>query len=377
MPGSGGEGKATKMADRDEVECVVIGAGVVGLAVARNLAMAGREVVVIEAADRIGSVTSARNSEVIHAGIYYPTGSLKATLCVAGREQLYRYCDERAIAHKRCGKLIVATATEQHAEFEAFAARARSNGVDDLQVLTRAEALALEPALTCTGAIFSPSTGIIDSHGLMVSLQGEAEEHGAMLALNTPVTALSQNHGRYLIKTGGDAPMELSSRELILAAGHGSVPLAHGLLAKDEVPQAFFARGCYFKLSQRAPFSRLIYPAPEPGGLGVHLTLDLAGQARFGPDVEWIDGEDYTLDPARGEGFYTAIRRYWSDLADGALQPDYTGIRPKIVGPNAAAADFCIQAPRPGLVTLFGIESPGLTSCLAIADHVQNILQRA
>ncbi|MEM8842552.1 MAG: NAD(P)/FAD-dependent oxidoreductase [Pseudomonadota bacterium] len=365
------------MADRDEVECVVIGAGVIGLAVARRLAMTGRDVIVIEAADRIGSVTSARNSEVIHAGIYYPTGTMKATLCVDGRERLYRYCNDRAIAHRRCGKLIVATATDQHDAFKEFAARARANGVSDLRILTQQEAVAMEPALTCTSAIYSPSTGIIDSHGLMVSLQGEAEDHGAMLALNTPVNALSADGGRYVVETGGDAPMELSARELIIAAGHGSVPLAHDLLAEDKLPKAFFARGCYFKLAQRAPFSRLIYPAPEPGGLGVHLTLDLANQARFGPDVEWIEAEDYTLDPARGEGFYAAIRRYWPELPDAALQPDYTGIRPKIAGPGAPAADFSIQSPMPGLVTLFGIESPGLTSCLAIADHVQQLLQRA
>ncbi|MBY8975545.1 NAD(P)/FAD-dependent oxidoreductase [Rhodobacteraceae bacterium NNCM2] len=364
------------MTERESVETVVIGAGVVGLAAARALAKSGREVIVIEGESLIGSITSARNSEVIHAGIYYPTGSLKAQLCVRGREMLYRYCDERAIAHRRCGKLIVATSPDQHPAFQQIADRARANGVGDLKIISRGEALAMEPALHCTAAIHSPSTGIIDSHGLMVSLLGEAENHGAMLALNTPVTRLGREGDGFLVETGGEAPMALNAREVVLAAGHGSVPLAHGLLADSEVPGAWFARGCYFKLTRTAPFSHLIYPAPEPGGLGVHLTLDLSGQARFGPDVEWIESEDYTLDPARGEKFYAAIRHYWPDLPDGALLPDYTGIRPKITGPGSPAADFSIGRPLPGLVTLFGIESPGLTSCLAIAEHVEELLDR-
>lgn len=365
------------MTDFESVETVVIGAGVVGLAAARALAMTGREVIVLEAAGQIGSVTSARNSEVIHAGIYYSTGSLKARLCVAGREMLYRYCADHSVGHRRCGKLIVATSEDEHRGFETIAARARANGVDDLRLITAREAMAMEPDLHCTMALLSPSTGIVDSHGLMVSLLGDAESGGAMLALNTPVHDLSQVPGGFRIDTGGETPMSLIAREVVIAAGHGTVPLASGILPPSAVPGAWFARGCYFKLGQRAPFTHLIYPAPVSGGLGVHLTLDLAGQARFGPDVEWVEAEDYTLDPARGEDFYAAIRRYWPDLPDNGLHPDYTGVRPKITGPGTPAADFRIERPLPGLVSLYGIESPGLTACLAIADLVEELLQQA
>ncbi|MEM7240264.1 MAG: NAD(P)/FAD-dependent oxidoreductase, partial [Pseudomonadota bacterium] len=340
----------------------------------RALALSGREVIVLEAEDRIGSITSARNSEVIHAGIYYPTGSLKARLCVAGKNRLYQYCAERAIDHVRCGKLIVAVTEEELARFGPIAERAHANGVTDLRSISASEARALEPEVTCVGALLSPSTGVVDSHGLMVSLLGDAEAGGAMLALQTPVRAIRQAGDGFTITTGGAAPMTLTAREVINAAGHGAVPLCDGLLPAGEVPGAWFARGCYFKLSGRAPFSRLIYPAPVPGGLGTHLTLDLAGQARFGPDVEWIEQEDYTLDPARGDSFYADIRRYWPALPDGALQPDYTGIRPKITGPGTPAADFRIERPCTGLVTLFGIESPGLTASLAIGDMVRGLL---
>ncbi|MEM7669399.1 MAG: FAD-dependent oxidoreductase, partial [Pseudomonadota bacterium] len=254
------------------------------------------------------------------------------------------------------------------------AERAHANGVTDLRSISASEARALEPEVTCVGALLSPSTGVVDSHGLMVSLLGDAEAGGAMLALQTPVRAIRQAGDGFTITTGDAAPMTLTAREVINAAGHGAVPLCDGLLPAGEVPGAWFARGCYFKLSGRAPFSRLIYPAPVPGGLGTHLTLDLAGQARFGPDVEWIEQEDYTLDPARGDSFYADIRRYWPALPDGALQPDYTGIRPKITGPGTPAADFRIERPCAGLVTLFGIESPGLTASLAIGDMVRGLL---
>ncbi|MEM9097180.1 MAG: NAD(P)/FAD-dependent oxidoreductase [Pseudomonadota bacterium] len=358
----------------ETVQTVVIGAGVVGLACARALAIAGHEVVIVEAEERIGSITSARNSEVIHAGIYYPTGSLKATLCVKGRQQLYAYCTERGIGHARCGKLIVATDEAEISKIEELAAKAHANGVEDLTMIPRAEALAMEPALHCAAALWSPSTGIVDSHGLMLSYLGEAEDNGAMLALGTPVISVTPGTEGYVIETGGAEPMTLQAQNLVIAAGHGTLPLCTFL---PETPPQFFARGCYFKLDGPAPFSRLIYPAPQPGGLGIHLTLDLAGQAKFGPDVEWIDGEDYSLDPKRGASFYAAIRRYWPDLADGALHADYTGIRPKITGPGTPAADFGIDTPLPGLVTLYGIESPGLTASLAIAEEVFERLTHA
>lgn len=365
----------------DRVQCVVAGAGVVGLAVARTLALAGYEVVVLEAEGAIGTGTSSRNSEVIHAGIYYPTGSVRARLCVAGREMLYRYCAERGIEHRRTGKLIVATDPTQNARLDAIAAQAAANGVDDLRRLTAAEARALEPELACTAALLSPSTGIIDSHGLMLALQGEAEDKGAMIAFHSPLAAARVTAGGIELTVGGDEPSTLMADMLVNAAGHGAWAVAraiHGLPA-HHVPPRHLAKGNYFALSQgRSPFSRLVYPVPEDGGLGVHLTLDLGGQARFGPDVEWCESLDYTMDPARGERFYDSIRRYWPALPGGALVPAYCGIRPKLTGPGQPAADFVIQGPAdhgvPGLVNLFGIESPGLTSCLAIAGAVETLL---
>ena len=365
----------------DRVECVVIGAGVVGLAIARQLAQAGREVIVLEALEAIGTVTSSRNSEVIHAGIYYPAGSLMARLCVQGKQALYAYCRERGIAHRNSGKLIVATRPEEIARLQAIKAHAEANGVHDLELLSRAEANALEAELACEAALLSPSTGIIDSHGYMLSLRGEAEAAGAAFALLAPLL-----HGRvtaagFELDIGGEAPMQLACATLINAAGLSATTIARNLdgMPLDLIPPAYLAKGCYFSCSTRAPFSHLIYPVPEPGGLGVHLTLDLAGQARFGPDVEWVDRIDYTVDPARGDKFYPAIRRYWPALPDGALLPSYSGMRPKIVPPAVAVQDFMIQGPSVhgvhGLVNLFGIESPGLTSSLAIADHVEEILK--
>lgn len=362
----------------DRVATVVIGAGVVGLAVARALARTGREVVILESEPMIGSRTSARNSEVIHAGIYYPKDSLKARLCVAGRHALYAYCAERHIPHRRCGKLIVATDEAEIGKLPAIAAAAAANGVTDLREVSVAEAREMEPELHCTAALHSPSTGIVDSHALMLSLLGDAEEAGAMLALNTPVVALARDARGFAVETGGESPMRLGCAELVNAAGHGAVPLARQLTAI--APPQYFARGAYFSVSGKQPFSRLIYPVPVPGGLGTHSTVDLAGRTKFGPDVEWIGSEDYTLDPARAAGFYAAIRRYWPGLADGALQPDYTGVRPKISGPGEPAADFRIDGPEThglaGHVALYGIESPGLTSALAIADHVTGLLGR-
>ena len=364
----------------EQVDAVVIGAGVVGLAVARALALAGREVMVLEAAEAFGTGTSARNSEVIHAGIYYPQDSLKARLCVQGRQMLYGYCAERGIAHRRCGKLIVATSAAQVDELRAIRQRAAANGVNDLTLLSQAEAQALEPALQCQAALMSPSTGIVDSHGLMLTLLGDVENAGGLLAVNSPVKSMvagadaAQAAIQVRVGEGADQT-ELLARTVVNAAGLHAPALAartQGLAARH-VPTAYFAKGNYFTLSGRAPFAHLIYPVPEPGGLGVHLTLDLGGQAKFGPDVQWVESpDDLLVDPARGQGFYAEVRKYWPALADGALQPGYAGIRPKISAPGQPAADFVIQGPRehgvPGLVNLFGIESPGLTSCLALAE---------
>jgi L-2-hydroxyglutarate oxidase LhgO len=364
----------------DQVECVVVGAGVVGLAVARRLAAAGHEVVVLEAAGDIGTATSSRNSEVIHAGIYYPAGSLMARLCVAGRQALYAYCAERGIPHRRCGKLIVATAEQESAKLAAIRAHAESNGVHDLQTLSGEAARALEPALACVGALLSPSTGIVDSHALMLALRGDIEAAGGALAFHAPLARAETLSDGFVLEVGGAAPMTLQCRLLVNAAGLEAPDVARAIagLPPETVPTAYYAKGNYFSCSVRAPFARLIYPVPEPGGLGVHLTIDLGGQAKFGPDVEWVERIDYTVDPTRAERFYPAIRRYWPTLPDGALAPSYAGIRPKIVPPAVARQDFVIQGPRDhgvaGLVNLFGIESPGLTSSLAIADEVLRAL---
>lgn len=364
----------------EQIDCVVVGAGVVGLAVARALAQAGRDVLVMEACDAIGTQTSARNSEVIHAGIYYPAGSLKARLCVRGKALLYAYCAERNLPHRRCGKLIVATDDLQRAQLQHIAAKAAVNGVHDLVWLSAAEARGLEPELRCVAALQSPSTGIVDSHALMLSLLGDVEAAGGVLALNSPLASMSVAQDAIELKAIDGT--QLRAHTVINAAGHGAPALAAQTqgLPSEYVPQAYFAKGSYFTLSGRSPFSHLIYPVPETAGLGVHLTLDLGGQARFGPDVQWVDDvQDLQVDSARGEAFYAEVRRYWPALADGALQPAYAGMRPKISGPSAVAADFVIQGPVahgvPGLVNLFGIESPGLTSALAIAETVENMVR--
>ncbi len=366
----------------DEVDCAVIGAGVVGLAVARALALAGREVLVLESEGAIGTGTSSRNSEVIHAGIYYPQGSLKATLCVEGRDALYSYAQARGVPHSRCGKLIVATSTEQVGQLDVIRAKAAANGVDDLVLLTAQQALAMEPQLHCVAALHSPSTGIVDSHALMLSLLGDLENAGGMLALKSPIERAECVDGAVvLIAADGTA---LRCRTVVNAAGLGAPALARRFegMPASAVPREHFAKGSYFTLAGRAPFGRLIYPVPEPGGLGVHLTLDLGGQAKFGPDVQWVEAaDDLVVDPARGDRFYDEVRRYWPALPDGALIPGYAGMRPKISGPDAPAADFVIAGPAshgvPGLVHLFGIESPGLTSCLAIGRHVADLLADA
>jgi L-2-hydroxyglutarate oxidase LhgO len=368
----------------DKVELVVIGAGVVGLSVARSLALSGREVLVLEREAAIGMGTSSRNSEVIHAGIYYPAGSLKARLCVQGRQMMYGYCAERGIDHRRCGKLIVAHTPTQVAGLPGIVAKACANGVKDLVMLSAAEARALEPHLACEAALLSPSTGIVDSHGLMLALQGDLEHAGGMVVCHSAVAAVSKTDGGFVVRTADGS--ELLARMLVNAAGLQACSVAEriGGLPAAQVPRPWYAKGNYFTLTTgRSPFERLIYPAPEPdkhlAGLGVHLTIDLGGQVKFGPDVQWMeDPHDLSVDPARGETFCAEVRRYWPGLPDGGLQPGYAGMRPKISGPHEAAADFRIDGPAvhgvPGLVNLFGIESPGLTSSLAIGEHVAGML---
>jgi L-2-hydroxyglutarate oxidase LhgO len=369
----------------DQVDVLVIGAGVVGLAVARALAMSGREVLVLEREAGIGMGTSSRNSEVIHAGIYYPTGSLKAQLCVRGRELLYAYCSARGIAHRRCGKLIVAHTPSQVAGLPGILSKARANGVDDLVQLTAAEAQALEEHLRCAAALLSPSTGIVDSHGLMLALQGDLESAGGMVVCHTAVEEVVSTDGRFVVRTADGT--ELTAATVVNAAGLDACALARRTSGLDSVhvPRPWYAKGNYFTLAAgRSPFGRLVYPAPEPAqhlaGLGVHLTIDLGGQAKFGPDVQWTDDPmDLVVDPARGGAFYAEVRKYWPELPDGALLPGYAGMRPKISGPDEPAADFRIDGPAvhglTGLVNLFGIESPGLTSCLAIAERVDSLLR--
>lgn len=364
----------------EHVDCVVVGAGVVGLAIARALALAGREVIVLEAANAIGTGTSSRNSEVIHAGIYYPAGSLKARLCVSGRSQLYDYCAQRGIDHRRCGKLIVATSDAQLSQLAQIRDKAQHNGVADLVSLTQRQVTALEPELRCVGALLSPSTGIVNSHALMLSLQGDLENAAGVVVLNSAVALIKQAPNAIELEASDGT--RISANWLVNSAGHGAVALAQTCLtlAPQHIPTAYFAKGNYFTSSARVPFSRLIYPVPESAGLGVHLTLDLGGQARFGPDVQWVASpDDLRVDPERGNAFYAAVRKYWPALPDGALQPGYAGVRPKISGPGAAAADFWIEGPAShgvsGLINLFGIESPGLTSALALADEVANMVQ--
>jgi L-2-hydroxyglutarate oxidase LhgO len=366
----------------EQVDAVVVGAGVIGLAVGRALAQRGLDTIVLESETAIGTGVSSRNSEVIHAGLYYPAGSLKARLCVQGRQRLYAYCESHGVPHRRCGKLVVATDASQLGGLDGLMKKAAANGVHDLQRLTRAEALALEPQLHCEGAILSPSTGIVDSHGLMLALQGDLQSAGGDVALSSPVERIRCIDGGHVLHVGGDEPMELAARIVVNAAGLWAPKLAAATEGLDaaHVPSAHFSKGCYFSLAGRAPFSRLVYPLPQDAWLGVHLTLDLGGQARFGPDVEWLPDEvagqplDYTVNPARAAGFYADVRRYWPGLQDGALQPAYSGIRPKIHRPDEPAPDWRIDGPAEhgvkGLVNLFGIESPGLTSCLAIADEV-------
>lgn len=359
-----------------DIETLVIGAGVVGLAVARQLAMQGREVLVLDKESQFGTETSSRNSEVIHAGIYYPAGSLKARLCVEGKSALYRYCEENGVPARRIGKLVVATSEEQDAALRAIANRARENGVDDLQWLDKAEVKKVEPEIVCHAALRSPSSGIIDSHALMLALLGEAEAHGALLALRSKAVRISKASTGFTVSvhaadTGETATLRCAN--VINCAGHGAIDLAHATddLPSDRIPTAYLAKGNYFTVTGSTPFRHLIYPIPVKDGLGIHVTLDLSGRMRLGPDVQWVDRIDYTLDPSLSDSFRRAVEPYWPGIAERELYPVYSGIRPKVYGPAERSADFIVDGPSEhgllGLVNLFGIESPGLTSCLAIA----------
>lgn len=357
----------------EQVDCVVVGAGAVGLAAARALACAGREVIVLEREGAIGTGISARNSEVIHAGMYYPKDGLKAKLCVRGNRMLRDFAQTHGVPHKPTGKLIVAADAAEEVVLAAILKRGQDNGVVNLRAIPSAEAMAMEPALRCTAALFSPDTGIIDSHAYMLALQGDAEGHGASIAFHAPLIGGQAGEGGIVLEVGGESPVTLAARSLVIAAGLATCPVAR-LLGLPGVPRERLCKGNYFSLTGRQPFARLVYPVPVAGGLGVHYTLDMGGRGRFGPDVEWISQEDYGVDPSRGDAFYAAIRRYWPDLADGALEPSYCGIRPKIIGPDEPAADFRIASPVPGVVALYGIESPGLTASLAIAEEVAALL---
>ena len=358
----------------ENIECTVIGAGAVGLAVARALALQGREVIILESASSIGTETSSRNSEIIHAGIYYEPGSLKAELCVRGKLALYDYCKSRGIPFKRCGKMIVATNKNQIENLKALQKKAVANGVTDLIWQDKKATLEMEPALNAMASLLSPSTGIIDSHALMLSYQGEAEANGAVIAFNTPVLSGKTTDKAILLHIGGETPMTVKSKFVFNCGGLNAQKIAANLIGFPDkyVPETHYAKGNYFSLNDKNPFTHLIYPIPEEAGLGVHLTIDLSGQARFGPDVEWIDKIEYEVDSSRVSKFYHAVRNYWPDLKDDTLIPGYSGIRPKLKGEGFPSMDFVFSGPLShgvqGLVNLFGIESPGLTSSLVIAD---------
>jgi L-2-hydroxyglutarate oxidase LhgO len=362
----------------EKADCIVIGAGVVGLAVARALALAGREVIVLEAGDCIGSGVSSRNSEVIHAGIYYPAGSLKAKLCVAGRKQLYAYCETHHVPCKPCGKYIVATDEQQQSKLQAILEKARVNGVDDMVLLDQEEMRRREPKIKCLSALLSPSTGLIDSHAYMLSLQADLEEAGGVVVFNAVVSGGAViNDVLELSVQSGDSSSQLAATTVVNCAGLGGDKLAHTIagIKRETLPTYSYAKGNYFTYAGKSPFSSLIYPVPNEYGLGIHVTHDMAGNLRFGPDVEWVDELDYEVAPERCETFYEAIRSYWPELPDDSLLPAYSGIRPKINGKGLAAADFVIQGAGEhgvtGLINLFGIESPGLTASLALADYVK------
>jgi L-2-hydroxyglutarate oxidase LhgO len=363
-----------------EADVAVVGGGVVGLAVARVLAIAGREVFVLEREPFVGSHTSSRNSEVVHAGLYYPPGSLKARTCVAGRQALYAYCADRGVPHRRLGKIIVATSEAELPVLESIRANAEASGVLDLRSLSAADVWALEPAIRAIGGLLSPSSGIVDSHSLMSALREDAERRGAQVLLRTPVLGGQVDDGRgILLALGGDEPCSIRFRLVVNCAGLWAQAVARSIagVPPASIPPRHLAKAHYFMLTGACPFRHLVYPVPVPGGLGTHLTLDLAGRARFGPDVAWVDEVDYGFDDSRARGFYDSVRRYYPALADARLEPGYTGIRPKLSGPGEPAADFLLQGPAehrvPGLIQLYGIESPGLTAVLALAEEVASL----
>ncbi len=364
----------------EDIDCAIIGAGVIGLAIARKLTSIGREVIILESAEAIGTGISSRNSEVIHGGIYYPRDSLKRRLCIRGRDMLYAYCAKHGIDHRRCGKIIVATDESQVGDLEALIEKGLANGVDDLERLSADRAIAMEPELHCVAALWSPSTGIIDSHSLMLSLLGNAEDNGAMIALNSPVTGGRVSDGGITLNVGGADPMELFCRNVFNCSGLEAQNVATSIQGMPDslVPARYLAKGSYFYLSTPPPFSHLVYPMPTSASLGMHYTLDMGGQARFGPDLEWVDEIEYSVNPERATSFIKAIRRYWPNIADGSISPGYSGIRPKLQAPGEEACDFLIQDYNihgiKGLINLFGIESPGLTSSLAIAEDVSEMV---
>lgn len=360
----------------ESVDCIIIGAGVVGLAVARKLAASGKEVLILEAENAIGTQTSARNSEVIHAGIYYPPSSLKAALCRPGRDALYSYCAARGVPFRRCGKLIVATDQGQISSLGEIHETGLVNGVADLKKLDQSQVREIAPALNATAALWSPSTGIVDSHQLMLSLLGDLERDGGVLALNSRVKSISLHEGALEVSVDDGAETTIKAPVVVNSAGLGATSVAgktKGMPA-SAVPDVSYAKGSYFSYSGKVPFDCLVYPVPTPGGLGIHLTLDQAGQARFGPDVEWVDTIDYAVDQKSKGRFAESVQTYWPELQPARLHASYSGIRIKTFAKNENYHDFVISGPSdhgiPGLINLFGIESPGLTACLAIADFV-------
>ncbi len=365
----------------EQVDCAVIGAGVVGLAIARELAIAGREVIVLEAADAIGTHTSSRNSEVIHAGLYYPKDSLKARFCVSGKRLLYDYCAGHGVPHSNIGKIVVAVTEDEIAALKNYVQKAEGNGIADLRWLSREKLREMEPAVECVAGFLSPSTGIVDSHALMLAYQGDAENSGAAVVFKSPVESGAVGSEGIVLNVGGDEPMTIACKSVVNSAGLLAQNIARSIdgMPAIFIPPQYFAKAHYFTLSGRPPFRRLVYPVASNAHLGVHVTVDMAGQIRFGPDVSWVDSVDYSFDHSREPLFYEAIRKYYPGLKDGQLQPGYTGIRPKVSGPKEPAADFIVSGPRDhgvdGLVNLFGIESPGLTASLAIAGHVRALLQ--
>jgi len=365
----------------EKMDCAVIGAGVVGLAVARALALGGREVIVLEAEDSIGNHTSSRNSEVIHAGLYYPKGSLKARFCVSGKQMLYDYCTSHGVPHSNIGKIIVAVTDAEIATLKTYTEKAEANGVLDLRWLSREELRELEPAVECVAGFLSPSTGIVDSHALMLAYQGDAENSGAMVVFKSPILSGEVSDEGIVLNVGGDEPMTILCNTVVNCGGLFAQDVARSIegLPDQSIPPQYFAKAHYFTLSGKPPFRRLVYPVASNAHLGVHVTVDLGGQVKFGPDVSWVDGVDYSFDHSREPLFYEAIRKYYPGLKDGQLLPGYTGIRPKVTGPKDPAGDFIIRGPADhgvaGLVNLYGIESPGLTASLAIAEHVLRLLQ--